>query len=168
MKNKRIKYYSVFFPEYKLLYTFFLLLYQYVLYVCSVSIFNIIILSKKCIEFFSDEALDMDECRRPRSESSTGAGDEANSTHIVGSSYLNRHYPQHRVVNYYYYYYYHYCYYYFFPFFFLLPFLLFLLISLTYNHEATGFTANVLHYYAILLCFSFSFRCNPTLGYRHL
>ncbi|XP_023313816.1 muscarinic acetylcholine receptor DM1 [Trichogramma pretiosum] len=43
----------------------------------------------------SDEALDMEECRRPRSESSTGAGDELNSTHIA-VSYLDRHYPQHR------------------------------------------------------------------------
>ena len=46
----------------------------------------------------SDEALDMEECRRPRSESSTGVGDEVNST----VSYLDRHYPQHRVVSYYY------------------------------------------------------------------
>ncbi|XP_011504168.1 PREDICTED: muscarinic acetylcholine receptor DM1 [Ceratosolen solmsi marchali] len=44
----------------------------------------------------SDEALDMEECRRPRSESSTGAGDEANSTHIA-VSYLDRHYPQHKI-----------------------------------------------------------------------
>ncbi|XP_058790143.1 muscarinic acetylcholine receptor DM1 isoform X2 [Phymastichus coffea] len=43
----------------------------------------------------SDEALDMEECRRPRSESSTGAADEVNSTHIA-VSYLDRHYPQHR------------------------------------------------------------------------
>ncbi|OXU16872.1 hypothetical protein TSAR_003194 [Trichomalopsis sarcophagae] len=45
----------------------------------------------------SDEALDMEVCcERPRSESSTGAGYEVNSTHIA-VSYLDRHYPQHRV-----------------------------------------------------------------------
>ncbi|KAJ8673399.1 hypothetical protein QAD02_004661 [Eretmocerus hayati] len=43
----------------------------------------------------TEETLDMDECRRPRSESSTGANDELNSTHIA-ASHLDRHYPQHR------------------------------------------------------------------------
>ncbi|XP_008214793.1 muscarinic acetylcholine receptor DM1 isoform X2 [Nasonia vitripennis] len=44
----------------------------------------------------ADEALDMEVCcERPRSESSTGAGYEVNSTHIA-VSYLDRHYPQHR------------------------------------------------------------------------
>ncbi|XP_051167167.1 muscarinic acetylcholine receptor DM1 isoform X1 [Leptopilina boulardi] len=42
----------------------------------------------------SDEALDLDECRRPRSESSTGA-DELNTHFAV--SYLDRHYPQHKM-----------------------------------------------------------------------
>ena len=43
----------------------------------------------------SDEALDLDECRRPRSESSTGADDL--NTHF-SVSYLDRHYPQHKMV----------------------------------------------------------------------
>lgn len=45
----------------------------------------------------SDEALDMDDCRRPRSESSTGA-DDMNATHIA-VSYLEKHYPQYKTVN---------------------------------------------------------------------
>ena len=43
----------------------------------------------------SNEALDLDEWRRPRSESSTGA-DEVNAHFAV--SYLDRHYPQHKLV----------------------------------------------------------------------
>lgn len=42
----------------------------------------------------SDEALDMEDCRRPRSESSTGA-DDMNATHIA-VSYLEKHYPQYK------------------------------------------------------------------------
>ncbi|XP_015589199.1 muscarinic acetylcholine receptor DM1 isoform X2 [Cephus cinctus] len=42
----------------------------------------------------SDEALDMDDCKRPRSESSTGA-DEINSSHIA-ASYMDNHYPQYK------------------------------------------------------------------------
>ncbi|XP_029049354.1 muscarinic Acetylcholine Receptor, A-type isoform X2 [Osmia lignaria lignaria] len=42
----------------------------------------------------SDEALDMDDCRRPRSESSTGAED-INSTQLA-VSYLEKHYPQYK------------------------------------------------------------------------
>ncbi|CAK9828095.1 Muscarinic acetylcholine receptor DM1 [Anthophora retusa] len=42
----------------------------------------------------SDEALDMDDCRRPRSESSTGVED-MNATHIA-VSYLEKHYPEYK------------------------------------------------------------------------
>lgn len=42
----------------------------------------------------SDEALDMEDCKRPRSESSTGAED-MNSTHIA-VSYLEKHCPQYK------------------------------------------------------------------------
>ncbi|KAG7190858.1 hypothetical protein KM043_006921 [Ampulex compressa] len=41
----------------------------------------------------SDEALDMEDCKRPRSESSTA--DDINATHIT-LSYLDRHYPQYK------------------------------------------------------------------------
>ncbi|CAL7941749.1 unnamed protein product [Xylocopa violacea] len=42
----------------------------------------------------SDEALDMEDCRRPRSESSTGVEDMS-ATHIA-VSYLEKHYPQYK------------------------------------------------------------------------
>ncbi|KAK0087212.1 hypothetical protein PV325_001581 [Microctonus aethiopoides] len=42
----------------------------------------------------SDEALDMDGCRRGRSESSIGA-DDVNSTHLA-MSYLEKHYPEYK------------------------------------------------------------------------
>ncbi|KAL2728656.1 muscarinic acetylcholine receptor DM1 isoform X1 [Vespula squamosa] len=40
----------------------------------------------------SDEALDMDDCKRPRSESSTGA-DDVHAQHLA-VSYIERHYPE--------------------------------------------------------------------------
>nr|XP_050854072.1 muscarinic acetylcholine receptor DM1 isoform X1 [Vespula vulgaris]XP_050854073.1 muscarinic acetylcholine receptor DM1 isoform X1 [Vespula vulgaris]XP_050854074.1 muscarinic acetylcholine receptor DM1 isoform X1 [Vespula vulgaris]XP_050854075.1 muscarinic acetylcholine receptor DM1 isoform X1 [Vespula vulgaris]XP_050854076.1 muscarinic acetylcholine receptor DM1 isoform X1 [Vespula vulgaris]XP_050854077.1 muscarinic acetylcholine receptor DM1 isoform X1 [Vespula vulgaris]XP_050854078.1 mu len=39
-----------------------------------------------------DEALDMDDCKRPRSESSTGA-DDVHAQHLA-ASYIERHYPE--------------------------------------------------------------------------
>lgn len=39
----------------------------------------------------------MEDCRRPRSESSTGVED-VNATHIA-VSYLEKHYPQYKMVN---------------------------------------------------------------------
>ncbi|KAI4478790.1 PREDICTED: muscarinic acetylcholine receptor DM1 isoform X2 [Polistes canadensis] len=40
----------------------------------------------------SDEALDMEECKRPRSESSTGA-DDVHAQHLA-ASYIEKHYPE--------------------------------------------------------------------------
>ncbi|KAK2576484.1 hypothetical protein KPH14_005812 [Odynerus spinipes] len=40
----------------------------------------------------SDEALDMDDCKRPRSESSTGA-DDVHAQHLA-ASYIEKHYPE--------------------------------------------------------------------------
>lgn len=45
----------------------------------------------------SDEALDMEDCRRQRSESST-ADDVSHATHIA-VSYIDKHYPQYKSVS---------------------------------------------------------------------
>lgn len=48
------------------------------------------------LSVISDEALDMEDCRRGRSESSTG--EDMNATHVA-VSYLEKHYPQYKTVS---------------------------------------------------------------------